>query len=56
MAGIPGVGKTTVLQELDAVAKEKNVPLKIINFGNVMNELFKKRGKTIHSDVDGGKH
>jgi adenylate kinase len=50
VAGIPGVGKTTVLQELERVAHEKNVPLKIINFGNVMNELFKKRGKTIHRD------
>src|SRR6266516_1049914 len=50
VAGIPGVGKTTVLQELDSVAKEKKVPLKIINFGNVMNDLFKKSGKTIHRD------
>jgi adenylate kinase len=50
VAGIPGVGKTTVLQELESVAQENNVPLKIINFGNIMNELFKKRGKTIHRD------
>ncbi len=50
VAGIPGVGKTTVLQELDSVATEKKVPLKIINFGNVMNDLFKKSGKTIHRD------
>ncbi len=50
VAGVPGVGKTTVLQELEAVAREKNVPLKIVNFGNVMNELFKKQGKEIHRD------
>jgi adenylate kinase len=50
VAGIPGVGKTTVLQELEMVAKEKNIPLKIVNFGNVMNDLFKKRGKTVHRD------
>ena len=50
VAGIPGVGKTTVLQELETVAHEKNIPLKIVNFGNVMNELFKKRGKTVHRD------
>ncbi len=50
VAGIPGVGKTTVLQELETVAREKSVPLKIINFGNVMNDLFKKRGTTIHRD------
>lgn len=50
VAGIPGVGKTTILQELDRVAKEKKVALKIINFGNVMNDLFKKRGTEIHRD------
>ena len=50
VAGIPGVGKTTILKELEAVAREKKVPLKIINFGNVMNDLFKKRGKEIHRD------
>lgn len=50
VAGIPGVGKTTVLQELGRVAEEKQVPLKIINFGNVMNDLFKKRGQEIHRD------
>jgi adenylate kinase len=50
VAGIPGVGKTTVLQELEKVAQEKKVALKIVNFGNVMNDLFKKSGKTIHRD------
>jgi adenylate kinase len=50
VAGVPGVGKTTVLQELAAVAHAKNVPLKIVNFGNVMSELFKKQGKEIHRD------
>ena len=50
VAGIPGVGKTTILQELEVVAREKNVPLKIVNFGNIMNDLFKKRGKAIHRD------
>lgn len=50
VAGVPGVGKTTVLQELASVAHTKNVPLKIVNFGNVMNELFKKQGKEIHRD------
>jgi adenylate kinase len=50
VAGIPGVGKTTILHELQSVAREKNVALKIINFGNVMNELFQKRGTQIHRD------
>ena len=50
MAGVPGVGKTTVLQELEAVAREKKVSLKIVNFGDVMNQLLKKSGKNIHRD------
>jgi len=50
VAGVPGVGKTTVLQELGNLAKERNVPLKIVNFGDVMNRLFKKQGKEVHRD------
>ena len=50
VAGVPGVGKTTVLQELGSLAKERNVPLKIVNFGDVMNRLFKKQGKEVHRD------
>lgn len=50
VAGVPGVGKTTVLQELGSLAKERNVPLKIVNFGDVMNQLFKKQGKEVHRD------
>ncbi len=50
VAGVPGVGKTTVLQELETVAEKRKIPLKIINFGDVMNQLFKKEGKQIHRD------
>jgi len=50
VAGVPGVGKTTVLQELGTLAKERSVPLKIVNFGDVMNRLFKKQGKEVHRD------
>ena len=50
VAGIPGVGKTTVLQELEAIGRKKNVPLRIVNFGDIMNQLFKKQGKEIHRD------
>ncbi len=50
VAGIPGVGKTTVLQELEAVGREKMVPLKVVNFGDVMNQLFKKKGRQVHRD------
>ncbi len=50
MAGIPGVGKTTVLRELEAAGQKKKIPLRIVNFGDVMNQLFKKKGKIIHRD------
>lgn len=50
VAGIPGVGKTTVLQELETAVREKGVPLRIVNFGDVMNQLFKKQGKEVHRD------
>ncbi len=50
VAGIPGVGKTTVLRELETMGREKKIPLRIINFGNVMNQLFRKKGKQIHRD------
>ena len=50
VAGIPGVGKTTVLRELESMVSEKKVPLRIVNFGDVMNQLFKKQGKAVHRD------
>lgn len=50
VAGVPGVGKTTVLQELDSLARERKFPLKIVNFGDVMNQLFKKQGRQVHRD------
>jgi adenylate kinase len=50
VAGIPGVGKTTVLQELEKIGQEKNVSLKVVNFGSVMNQLFKQRGRELHRD------
>ena len=50
VAGIPGVGKTTVLQELEAAGRNRNIPLRIVNFGDVMNQLFKTKGRKIHRD------
>jgi len=43
VAGIPGVGKTTVLQELEKLSQEKKVTLEIVNFGSVMNQLSSRR-------------
>src|SRR3989442_1544946 len=50
VAGIPGVGKTTVLQELETIGHEKHIPVKVVNFGDVMNQIFKKRGRDLHRD------
>ncbi len=50
VAGVPGVGKSTVLHELETVAEKRKIPIKIVNFGDVMNQLFKKQGKQIHRD------
>ena len=51
VAGIPGVGKTTILQELERISRERKVPLRVVNFGSVMNDLFKeKEGKQLHRD------
>jgi len=50
VAGIPGVGKTTVLQELEAAGQQRNVPLRIVNFGDIMNRMFKRGGRELHRD------
>ena len=50
LTGIPGVGKTTILSELQKLAKEKGVKLSVLNYGTVMNELFKKHGRKIGRD------
>jgi len=50
LTGIPGVGKTTILNELQNVAKERGIKLTVLNYGTVMNELFKKYGRKISRD------
>jgi len=50
VTGIPGVGKSTVLGELQNLAKEKEANLVTVNYGTVMNELFQNLGKSIHRD------
>ena len=41
VTGIPGVGKTTVLSELEKLASERGMRVKVVNFGTVMMELAK---------------
>ena len=50
MTGIPGVGKTTVLTELQDLAQQSNFDLTIVNFGTAMNEIMRGLGKNMHRD------
>jgi len=50
LTGIPGVGKTTILNQLQNLAKERKIKLTVLNYGTVMNELFKKYGRKISRD------
>lgn len=50
LTGIPGVGKTTILNELQKLAEEKRIKLTVLNYGTVMNELFERYGRKIERD------
>ena len=50
MTGIPGVGKTTVLNELQDLAKQNKVKLTVMNFGTIMNEIMRELGKEMNRD------
>jgi adenylate kinase len=50
VTGIPGVGKTTVLNELQDLAKQNKFDLTVLNFGTVMNEIMRELGKNLHRD------
>lgn len=50
MTGIPGVGKTTVLNELRDLARQNRVNLTVLNYGTIMNEIMRDLGKDLHRD------
>jgi adenylate kinase len=50
VTGIPGVGKTTVLSELQDLAKQNRVNLTVLNFGTIMNEIMHELGKQVNRD------
>lgn len=50
MTGIPGVGKTTVLNELQDLARQNRVNLTVLNYGTIMNEIMRELGKDLHRD------
>lgn len=44
------MGKTTVLNELQDLAKENKFGLAVLNFGTVMNEIMRELGRNLHRD------
>jgi adenylate kinase len=50
VTGIPGVGKTTVLNELQDLARQNRVNLTVLNYGTIMNEIMRQLGKDLHRD------
>jgi len=50
VTGIPGVGKTTVLSELQDLARQNKFNLTVLNYGTIMNEIMRELGKDLHRD------
>jgi adenylate kinase len=50
VTGIPGVGKTTVLNELQDLARQNKFNLTVLNYGTIMNEIMRDLGKDLHRD------
>ncbi|MEM4767800.1 MAG: adenylate kinase [Saccharolobus sp.] len=50
VTGIPGVGKTTVLSKVSEILREKNIPHKIVNYGDYMLNTAIKNGYVNNRD------
>ena len=50
VTGIPGVGKTTVLNELQDLFRQNKFNFTILNFGTIMNEVMRDLGRELHRD------
>jgi len=50
VTGIPGVGKTTVLNELQDLAKQNRFNMVILNYGTIMNEIMRELGRDMDRD------
>jgi len=48
--GIPGTGKTTVCNEALKLAEQTGKRIQVVNYGSIMVELSRKRGKSLHRD------
>jgi len=56
LVGVPGVGKTTVLEECQGLAAEEHLQYKIANFGSVMleiaSDMIKDRDKIREASIE----
>lgn len=50
VAGVPGVGKTTVLDAAVRLCQERKIPCSVVNYGTVMLEEAARRGLVSHRD------
>jgi len=50
ISGIPGVGKSTVCKEAKKLAEKMGEKVEILNYGTIMLEIAKKKGKILHRD------
>ena len=50
VTGIPGTGKTTICNEALKLAEQTQKRAQVINYGSIMVELSRKRGKLLHRD------
>ena len=50
VTGIPGTGKTTVCNEALKFAEQTRKKIQAVNYGSIMVELSRKRGKSLHRD------
>jgi len=50
LTGTPGVGKSSVVDELIKLAEREGIGLRVINFGTTMKRLLESAGEDIHRD------
>jgi adenylate kinase len=50
VTGLPGVGKTTVLEDLKGLSDGGGVRVSIVNFGTLMSDALRRRGKVLDRD------
>lgn len=50
ITGIPGVGKSTVLNELTRIARKIGKEIQVVNFGTVMVKIAEQKRGVIHRD------